>query len=195
LSFNIEGYRRNRHYLETLINKESPKLIFLQEIWLAHHDQLLLSRDFPDYSFNISTPDMFDNAEDKIMYHGHVWHGAAVAWHHDLHPLVTVLPTTCERFAAVTISFTDTCNILAISLYAPTSGKDDEYLECLGYLEEFISTNYQDSRSILIGTDSNCSEKSTARRKLAWSQFCKTFSLKITSTEFPTFHHMVHLSH
>ena len=185
----MEGYRRNRHYLATLIKQIMPKIIFLQEIWLAFHDQSVLSEDFPEYNFQVSTPDMFDNSEDKIMSPGQVWHGAAIAWHNDLHPLVTPLPTTNVRFAAVLIGISDQSNILAISLYAPTSGKDDEFLECLGFLEEFISSNFPENGSVIIGTDSNCSKKSSSRRQLFWSQFCKTFSLDILASNFPTFHH------
>ena len=49
--------------------------------------------------------------------------------------------------------------------------------------------NTPDSGSVLIGADSNCSKKSTKRRKLAWEDFCRTFSLEITQTSSPTFHH------
>ena len=132
---------------------------------------------------------MFDNAEDKILHPGHVWHGAAVAWHNDLHSTVTVLPATNARFAAIILGISDESKILVISLYAPTSGKDDEYLECLSYLEEFLRSNTPSSGSILIGTDSNCSDKSSRRRKLAWSEFCRTFSLEMKKTGLPTFHH------
>ena len=115
----MEGYRRNRHYLANLIKLVMPKVIFLQEIWLAFHDQRVLSEDFPQYNFQVSTPDMFDNSEDKIMSPGQVWHGAAVAWYDDLHPLVTPLPTTNVRFSVVLIGISDESNILAISFYAP----------------------------------------------------------------------------
>jgi hypothetical protein len=132
---------------------------------------------------------MFDKAEDKIMSPSPVWHGAALAWHDDLHSTTTVLPTTNERVAAVIFNISDESKILAISLYAPTSGKDDEFLDCLGFLEEFLWNNIPNCGSVLIGMDSNCSEKSSSRRKLAWSNFCKTFSFEMKKTGLPTFHH------
>ena len=81
---------------------------------------------------------MFDNSEDLILNQGQVWHGAAVAWHTDLHYAVTELPATHDRFAAVILNISGSTVILAISLYAPTAGKDEDFLECLGYLEEFL---------------------------------------------------------
>ena len=176
--FNLEGYKRNRFYLQTLINQQNPKIILLQEIWLGLSDKQILSEDFPNYKFQVSTPDMFENSEDLVFNPGHVWHGAAVAWHTDLHYAVTELTSTHDRFAAVILNISERTNFLAISLYALTSGKDDEFLECLGFLEEFILVNTPDSGSVLIGADSNCSKKSTKRRKLAWEDFCRTFLLK-----------------
>ena len=127
----MEGYKRNRYYLDTLVIQESPRLIFLQEVWLAHHEEEVLNKDFPNYNFKIATPDMFDHSEDKINCPGQVWHGAAIAWHNDLHSFVTPLISTHERFAAVLIRVSSLTSILAISLYAPTSGKDDDFLECI----------------------------------------------------------------
>ena len=78
MTFNIEGYKRNRFYLQDLIQKEQPKLIFLQELWIASHEQQLLSQDFPAYNFHVATPDMFDPTEEAILRPSHTWHGAAM---------------------------------------------------------------------------------------------------------------------
>ena len=188
LCFNIEGYTRNKNYLTTLLKKETPKIIFIQELWLAYADQKILSEDFPDYDFHVSTPDMFENSEDLILQAGHTWHGTAIAWHRDLQPYVAQLPVTHDRFTAIKISFTSTHTILAISLYAPTSGKDNEFLECLDFLSDFLSSESGYS-SVIMGADSNCSSKSSRRRQLAWAKFLKDFNLQIKSTDIPTFHH------
>ena len=160
--------------------------MFLQEIWLPFSDSKLLQTDFPNYNFQISTPDMFLNPEDKIANHGQVWHGAAVAWHNDLHSKVTQLEAVHERFTVVKIALA-IVNIFAISLYAPTSGK--EFLECLSYLSDFLSNNRTKNDVVIIGADSNCSPRSTPRRKSAFSDFCTNFSIKIQSNHIPTFHH------
>ena len=128
LSFNIEGYRRNRNYLATLIKQLNPALIFLQELWLAYEDQNILENDFPDYTFVLAATDMFEPSEDKIQSGRPIWQGAAIAWHNDLCPLATSLPVTCDRFASAVLNFGDDQKILAISLYSPTSGRDDKFL-------------------------------------------------------------------
>ena len=76
-----------------------------------------------------------------------------------------------------------------VSLYAPTHGKDEEYLECLSYLAEFILENMSESDSLLIGADTNCSIKSSNRRQKAWDNFCQNFSLTTHTGPAPTFHH------
>ena len=120
LSFNIEGYRRNRNYLATL-----------QKLWLAYEDQPILENDFPDYTFVQAATDMFEPSEDKIQSGRPIWQGAPIAWNNDLCPLATSLPVTCDRFAAAVLNFGDDQKILAISLYSRTSGRDDEFLACL----------------------------------------------------------------
>ena len=80
-------------------------------------------------------------------------------------------------------------SLILISLYAPTSGKDEDYLETMSILAEFLRTNSSQGDQVLIGADTNCSTKSTSRRQLAWKQFCQVNSLAIHSPQFPTFHH------
>ena len=60
LSFNVEGFRRNRHYLSHLLCNSKPKIVFLQEIWLPYSDQNTLNSYHPDYSFKISTLTCFN---------------------------------------------------------------------------------------------------------------------------------------
>ena len=139
-------------------------------------------------NFHVSTPDMFLHAEDKISNQGPVWHGAAVAWHNDMHGKVTTLDTNHQRYSSVRVNL-GSKSLLAISLYAPTSGKDEEFLECFSYLSHFIHCNKSTSDILIIGTDSNCSEKSTPRRKSAFTSFCTKHDLRQHTSSRPTFHH------
>ena len=107
------------------------------------------------YSFKISTPDMFTPEEDKIMTPGPVWHGAAIGWHNSIGSYVTPLQSNHERFCGLKLSSSQATLIL-ISLYAPTHGKDDDFLECIAHLSAFILANISENESILIGADSNC---------------------------------------
>ena len=132
---------------------------------------------------------MFTPNEDKMMNPGHSWHGVAIGWHNSLNSHVTPLQSNYERFAGAKLSVGSSSSLLAISLYAPTHGKDDEYLECLSYLTEFILENKSENDSMLIGADTNCSSKSSSRRRKAWSDFCENFSLTSHAGPDPTFHH------
>ena len=175
-------------YFSELVAQYSPKVIFMQEIWLSYSESQILAKDFPMYNFQVSTPDMFTHAEDILGNHGPTWHGVALGWHSDLNSQVTQLDSGFERFAAARLTLSSG-TILMISLYAPTSGKDDEFLECFSYLSNFINENRVTNEAIIIGTDSNCSEKSTSRRKNIFSNFCLAFSFTVHTTNLPTFHH------
>ena len=131
---------------------------------------------------------MFIPNEDKLMQSGPVWHGAAIGWHTELDAEVMPLPAFSNRFMGVKLETHDG-SILAISLYAPTSGQDDEYLECLDDLTVYIQSHMAGNNEIVIGTDANCCSKSTKRRKMAWESFCKKFNLEVHSNGIPTFHH------
>ena len=130
---------------------------------------------------------MFMNPEDKLNRPEHNWHGSAIAWHHTLDTITENTPSVNERFSGVKLNFSN-CKILAISVYFPTCGKDDEFLECIANLSNYIAENQHD-REILIGTDSNCSEKSSSRRRKSFSIFCIEFSLTKYECSTPTFHH------
>ena len=131
---------------------------------------------------------MFTPNEDKLLSSGPIWQGAALGWHDDLHSKVTSIPSNHDRFAAIKLKLAESSLFLA-SFYAPTAGHDDDFLESIFYLSEFISQNYTTNDTVIIGTDANCSEKSSSRRKASWNNFCQNLNLKVHSTGQPTFHH------
>ena len=72
----------------------------------------------------------------------------------------------------------------------PTSGKDEEFLEVLSQLSYDIENNLVENCSLLIGLDSNQSEKSSRRRTDGMKQFNEQFSFKtVLQNDEPTFHH------
>ena len=74
-------------------------------------------------------------------------------------------------------------------MYFPTSGKDAEFLECVSDLINFVMEYQKENETILMGMDSNCSEKSSARRILALRNLCQQLELVKMSISHPTFHH------
>ena len=162
--------------------------MFLQEIWVPYSEENSLNNKFKEYSVQISTPDQFTLPEDKLSNPEHTWHGAAILWHDSLHSSVLNLSNTHDRFTGIRLSFPGH-HILAISAYLPTSGKDDDFLYCLADLSIFIMQNGGETDTILIGTDSNCSEKSSSRRIHGFNSFCKDHDLLKIGCSEPTFHH------
>ena len=82
-----------------------------------------------------------------------------------------------------------------ISAYLATSGRDDEYIDVIDQLSVFVTDNLEAEEALIIGLDTNESEKSTRRRREAMSKFCNMFSLQsITPEHMNTFHHNNHTS-
>ena len=147
-----------------------------------------MNERFPGYSIQISTPDQFTPVEDSLGSSSHTWHGAAIMWHDSLNSDICQLKNTNDRFTSIKLG-SYSHHILVISAYLPTSGKDDEFADCLAELSEFIDNNSKDDDAVLIGTDSNCSEKSTPRRNQAFQRFCIEHNLVKLCSKGPTFHH------
>ena len=194
---NIEGYKRNRYYLSKLINDYQPIFAFIQEHWLPDFEtNVKMSKDFQNYNFLTTSSDSFTVPEDKMLESGPTWHGTALAWLKTVDSCITKIPIISERFCGVRYTDNKTnTNILAYTAYLPTSGKDDEFNEILSQLSCDIRNNLEEKCAILIGLDSNQSEKSTKRRTESMNQFNKEFSLQtiLKNTE-PTFHHNNQLS-
>ena len=138
LSLNLEGFKRNKYYLSDLLLEHSPKVVFLQEIWLPFHDQSILNNFYPDYSFKISTPDMFQHPEEQLGKPGHVWHGIAIGWRNDINFSTVVIDSTYERVVGIKLS-TSSTSLLLVSFYAPTAGQDEDYLESISYLSQYLT--------------------------------------------------------
>ena len=166
--------------------------IFLQEHWLPHHEaNSKLCKDFLDYNFLSTSSDIFTPAEDKMLESGPTWHGTALGWAKQSDKFISKVPIISERFCGVKYSDQITHTyILAYTAYLPTSGQDDEFLEVLSQLSFDIKNNCDENCSILIGLDSNQSDKSTRRRTDAMSKFSAQFSFKnVLISDKPTFHH------
>ena len=88
----MEGLKRNSIYVSNLLSKFTPKLLFLQETWLDHHETNLLLKEFPQYQFTTSSSDMFLTPEEVMLKSGPTWHGVAVGWPEKIKHLVTKLP-------------------------------------------------------------------------------------------------------
>ena len=131
---------------------------------------------------------MLLNPEDLLHSPAHTWHGVAVGWRKDLNASIQTIESVHDRIIGIKMSICDK-NFLLISFYAPTSGHDDDFLESICYLYEFVKNNISDGDLVIIGTDNNCSAKSTLRRQDSWRDFCDKAELVEKRPKYPTFHH------
>ena len=133
----MEGFFRNQHYLSTILNDISPSFFFIQELWLPYFEEPRLKQFFPDYNFQIATPDMLTDPEDKICRPSQNWHGAGIAWHNSLNHCMIPVENVNERFTGLKLEI-ESVTVFAISVYFPTHGKDDEFLVCIQNLSNYI---------------------------------------------------------
>ena len=163
---------------------------FLQEHWLPHHEAVhRFENDFKGYKFLSTSADMFTRTEDKMLQSGPTWHGSAIGWDESIDKHISKLPVISERFCGVSYSDKQT-SIIAYTAYLPTSGQDDEFLDVLAKLSFDIKSNVALNTSILIGLDSNQSDKSSRRRSEAMKTFREDFLFKsILLDKKATFHH------
>ena len=131
---------------------------------------------------------MFQYPEEKLSSPAHVWHGVAIGWKKSIGLNIQPIQSTNERIAGIKVSLS-AGNMIILSLYAPTSGQDENFLETISSLTEILRVNCSKDDQVIIGADTNCSSKSSSRRQLTWENFCKKYDLIIHSPPFPTFHH------
>ena len=161
----MEGYNRNKFYLSKLLRNKSFSILFIQEHWLPSHEACSkFESDFSDYKFLTTSSDSFTSPEDVLQNSGPVWHGTAIGWHSSISNNVSKLQIISSRFCGINIKINKK-EILAFTVYLPTSGQDNDYLEEIALLTHSINKNSSNSPSIIIGLDANVSEKSTERRK------------------------------
>ena len=95
---------------------------------------------------------MFSNPEDKLGRSDQNWHGCGVAWNRHLASSINCVKTVNERFTGIKVEL-ENLTIFAISVYFPTSGKDDEYLDCVSNLSNYIIIYSSEEDVIIIGCD------------------------------------------
>ena len=188
----MEGFYRNKFYLKNLVEEYFPLFICIQEHWMANHEASdAFQHAFQEYNFHVTSADMFMEPEDVIFQSGPIWHGSAIGWLKNVDRFISTIPIVSERFCGISYKNYETkTKILSYSVYLPTSGQDDDFLEVLSLLHYDISQNMSEDCVLILGIDSNCSKKSSKRRFLEMEKFLKDLSLKsILLTTEPTFHH------
>ena len=85
LTYNIEGYKRNKFYLASLVKEFNPLFLFLQEHWLPYSEvDDKFHSDFSSYKFLSTASDMFTPVEDLMLTGGTAWQGTTIGWSSDI---------------------------------------------------------------------------------------------------------------
>ena len=152
--------------------------VCLQETWLPNEESKEISKDFSDYEFLTTSSDMFTDPEDVISQSGPVWHGTAIGWNKSISKYITRLPVISDRFCGVKYKHPSlSVPIITYSAYLPTAGQDDHFAEVLDMLKHDITQNMIENAIVIIGSDSNVSNKSTNRRRRSMEHFLNEFPL------------------
>ena len=143
--------------------------MLFQEHWLPYFDvNNQLASDFTKYDFHSTSSDMYLNPEDITI--NHAWQGTAIGWLKTYSCYISKIPLISQWFCGIKFSYQDKM-FLVYSVYLPTSGKDEEFCEVIQTLSEDISSNMTGELNLILGMDSNQSEKSTSRRTYEMPNF------------------------
>ena len=134
-------------------------MIFIQEHWLSSFEaNNKFSSDFSSFEFQTTSSDTFLPPEDIILETGPTWHGTAIGWPSSLSSNVEKFPVVSTRFCGLKMKISDV-EIIAYTLYLPTAGQDDDYLEEVSLLTHDLLQHVDPNSTIIIGTDANTSVK------------------------------------
>ena len=73
---------------------------------------------------------MFLQPEDLDLQSGPMWHGTLIGWVRTIDSLVTKIPVVSEMFCGVKF-IQNNITFLLYSVYFPTSGQDEDFLEII----------------------------------------------------------------
>ena len=98
---------------------------------------------------------MQQHPEDLLSSSGHVWHGVAIGWSKDLSGNIDLnIESSSDRIVGVKMKLANS-SLLLLSFYAPTAGRDEEFLEAIACLTECLKSNVISGEHVIIGADAN----------------------------------------
>lgn len=158
LTWNIEGFFRNRYNLFTLVNSVDPTFIFLSEPWLHLPDAQNATEEIGKlYNFFLNSEDRHDELLSlrKSRAHG----GTMTLWKKELDPYITIHEPISSHILATILDKPGFQTSIHINIYLSTAGHEANFMEDLAVLEDTIDTlseKYPDSVTYIRG-DANCS--------------------------------------
>ena len=191
LTWNIEGFSRNRHSLRNFTERYQPSLVLLSEPMTHQADLPLLLQPFSGkYAAHLNSEDLHDHdlAIESSRAHG----GTMIMWLSSLSPFITILPTVSSSFLTILLKPDDAIPSLHTVIYLPTAGKDDQFFSVLADLTTHIDETrllYPDIPHFVRG-DANSNPNNVSRSKL-FSHFYSSLEFMKIPLYHPTYHHFI----
>ena len=191
VTWNIEGAKRNKFSLRNLVDKESPDFIFINECLLFQFEEPeafdLLSGE---YQHALSSDDICDPELPFIRNRSNG--GTSILWKNKLDKFINIIPPTTPSFLGLLFSPPDCQPSLHVSLYLPTSGKEEEFISEITKLSDFIEDILEQYPHclIFIRGDSNVNANNAARSGV-FNDFKNNFSLTQVPIGHKTYHHFL----
>ena len=192
MTWNIEGFSRNKYNLSYLVDKEDPSLIFLSEPWLHLPDAPLATEQLESvYNFYLNSEDRHDDLLSLQTSRAHG--GTMTLWKKHLDPYITILEPSSSRILVLVLDKPGYQISIHINIYLSTAGKEPDFLEDLALLEETAEAafeKYPDSVLYIRG-DANASPKPRDKNKrdMLLQHFLANNNLQHLPTNHYTYHH------
>ena len=134
LTWNIEGFSRNKFNLAHLVKREEPSLIFLSEPWLHLSDAPLAEDLQMLYNYYLKSEDCHDDLLSLQTSRAHG--GTMTLWKKNLDPYITILEPSSSRLLVLVLDKPGYQVSIHINIYLSTAGKEPDFLEDLALLED-----------------------------------------------------------
>ena len=163
----------------------------LSEPNIFQHELKPVTRLLNDqYCMYLNTEDLYD--PELAMSKSRMIGGTMVLWNQHLDPYVTIHPTDTSSFTVLVLQIPGYQISVHISLYMPTSGKDQEFVTELTNLRVCVEhlTDLYPECALFIRGDSNVNSNNK-NRSVILAQFVEIFSLRRVPMKHTTYHHFL----
>ena len=167
ISWNIEGFRRNKTNLKHFLTLDAADIIFLSEPNLYQCDVLQAMQLFRgDYFCSLNSSDLYDPELPLVKSTAHG--GTMILWKQSLDPYISVVTVDSSAFLPIILAPPSHQLSIHLAIYLPTQGKEKDFIEDLAKLSaciEQLRDQHPDALFYLRG-DFNVNNKNKRRMSM-----------------------------
>ena len=189
MTWNIEGLVRNIHNLRHFTILHKPDLIFISEPQIYQNDvELTMVHLRGEYNFALNSADNYD--PELPLVKPRAFGGTMVLWKLCHEPSVSIHPVSSPSILPLIFSPPNNPVSIHISVYLPTHGQDNKFVEELASLVVCIQelSELFPGAPVFLRGDFNVNAKNIKRSALL-THFCKDLNLVETKLLHKTYHH------